>query len=192
MCRQATTANTTKAQLMETFQASVLTLDSTALLQEYTQVCAKWFLPKALGIRKLTKTLSAHAKSPVNKTGIQTHLTLLQTQQQAQKAADTLLEAYGPDLGSFYMGEATDWDKLSQLATDAQSSANALYEIAGNWDPLREHCGKPHLRESVLGFTGNNAAFIDYHVVANKCICANHCTVYMAVFPNSNAFANDR
>ena len=114
-----------------------------------------------LGTNKLAKTLSAYAKVPVDKDSIRTHIVTLRDYQQESKAVAELLQKYGQDLGAFYNGKATDWDKLAQLATAAQNSAQSLYALYSSYDMMHNHCGNPELREAVCGLWSEFAAFME-------------------------------
>lgn len=152
-------ANSLEAQLLATFDPGFLTQDGAALLAEFVQVSAKWFLPKMLGTNKLIKTLRAYAKTSVERDSARDYIVMLRDYQQERKVATELLQKYGQDLGAFYNGEATDWGKLTQLAQTAQASAQELYKRYGGYGVMNAHCGKPELRESVYGLCREFAAF---------------------------------
>ena len=161
LAQHSAQVNNLESQLLESFNKNFLTQDGAALFAEFTQVSAKWFLPKALGTNKLLKTIRTYAKAPVNKGSIRNHIIALRDYQQESKAAADLLQKYGQDLGTFYQGKATDWDKLAHLATTAHSSAQALYKLFGSYDFMNNHCGKPELREAVYGLWSGFAGFVD-------------------------------
>ena len=161
LCQHSVRANYLEGQLLESFDPSFLTQDGTALFAEFAQVSAKWFLPKMLGTNKLAKTLSAYAKAPVDKDSVRNHIVALRDYQQESKAAAELLQKYGQDLGAFYNGKTTDWGKLAQLATAAQTSSQALYNLYGGYDIMNAYCGKPELREVVYGLWSGFASFTE-------------------------------
>lgn len=144
-------ANYLERQLLENFDPSFLMLDGIALFNEFAQISAKWFLPKMLGMNKMAKTLSAYAKNTVATDNVHSHIVTLRDYQQEVRMASELLQKYGQDLGTFYSGKATDWNKLAYLATSAQTSSYALYNLYGNYSILNSYCGKPELREAVYG-----------------------------------------
>ncbi len=152
-------ANALEQQLLQSFDPSILTQDGAQLFAEFAQVSAKWFLPKMLGMKKLVKTLNAYAKAPVDKESVRTHIAALRDYQQESRAAAELLDKYGQDLGAFYTGKATDWNKIAQLVAAAQSSAQALYGLYGSYDVMHNTCGKPELRDSVYGLSSGFSAF---------------------------------
>ncbi|MBD5101353.1 MAG: DUF3320 domain-containing protein [Subdoligranulum sp.] len=154
-------ANGLEKQLLESFDAGFLTQDGAALFAELAQVSAKWFLPKLLGTNKLTKTLNAYARTPVQKDDVRTHIAALRDYQQESKAASALLQKYGQELGTLYQGKATDWSRIAQLAAAAQASAQALFGLYGSYDKMNIHCGQPELRETVCGLQSGFAAFME-------------------------------
>ena len=148
-------------QLLATFEPGFLTQDSAKLLAEFTQVSGKWFLPKMLGTNKLAKTLSTYARTPLDKDSVGTHILALRNYQQEVNAAAALRQKYGQDLGAFYNGKATDWGKIAQLATVAQTSSQALHSLYGDYNLMNTHCGKPELREAVYGLWSGFAALTE-------------------------------
>ena len=161
LAQHSINANTLEQQLLQSFDPSFLTQDGQRLFAEYAEITAKWFLPKMLGMNKLVKYLGASAKTPVRKEDIRAHIIALRDYQQESKAASELLDKYGQDLGTFYNGKATDWNRIAQLATTAQNSAQALYNLCGSYDVMHEHCGKAELREAVYGVWSGFAAFTE-------------------------------
>ena len=152
-------ANTLEQQLLGSFDSGFLALDAQALQAELNQVCAKWFLPKLLGMNKLTKTIRLYAKIPVDKTQIQAHIAALQEYQNERRIAGELLEKYGPDLGAHYCGSSTDWESVRKLSETALTSAQSLCRISGSYTLMHKHCGKQTLRQAVCGLTEQMPAF---------------------------------
>ena len=154
-------ANVLEAQLLEAFDPSFLTQDGQELFAEFAQVSTKWFLPKMLGMNKLVKLLGAYAKNPVNKENVRVHIVALRDYQQEKKSAEELFGKYGQDLGALYQGKTTDWKAVAQLATTAQASAQALYNLFGSYAVMNDHCGKADLRDAVNGLSGGFAVFVE-------------------------------
>lgn len=154
-------ANAMEQQLLQKFDAGFLAQDGEALLAEYVQVSAKWFLPKTLGLSKLTKKLNAYAKTPVGKADIRAEITALRDYQQECKVVDQLTEQYGADLGGFFRKKETDWGKISQLATVAQNSVQMLSALYGSCDLVRSHCAKEELHDALYGLWGNFQKLLD-------------------------------
>ena len=75
--------------------------------------------------------------------------------------ASELLLRYGQDLGDFYNGEATDWNRLAQLAEAAQASLYALYCLGGSHDILCTCGGMQELRDAVYGLGAGLAEFTE-------------------------------
>ncbi len=161
LAQHSAEANRLEAQLLESFDPTFLAQDGAALYAEFSEVSAKWFLPKMLGTGKLVKTLRAYAKAPIDKDSVPTHITALRDYQQESKAASELLGKYGQDLGAFYNGKATDWQKLAQLAATAQTNAQGLYHLCGSYELMNTHCGNAELREVVCGLDSGFVSFAD-------------------------------
>jgi len=159
LAQHSVRANYLESQLLATFDPSFLTQNGVALFQGFAQTSAKWFLPRMLGTNKLVKLLSVYSKKPVGKESIRMHLTTLCEYQQECKAAAELLQKYGQDLGTFYNGKATDWNKIAQLANTAKAHAQALYDLYGNYFLLNTCCGKPEFRAIVSGLQSEFESF---------------------------------
>ena len=154
-------ANALEQQLLQTFEPGVMTLDGQQLLADYTQTNEKWFLPKLMGMNKLAKQLNGFAKKPVDKAALQAHIVALRDHQQESKAAGVLLDKYGKDLEVFYQGKATDWQKIAQLAAQAQTSAQSLYTLCGSYDVMHSHGGSEELRDAVCGLRSGFTLFTE-------------------------------
>ncbi len=152
-------ANYLEQQLLESFDPSFLAQDGQQLFAQFVETSSKWFLPKMLGMNKLSKMVGAYAKAPVDKEVLRTHIVALRDYQAESKVAAELLRKYGQDLGSFYNGKATDWNKIAQLAAAAQSSAQALYSLQGNYDLVQNFGGKAEIKDAVFGLWSGMAAF---------------------------------
>ncbi len=87
----------------------------------------------------------------MNKNHIQGHLTALRDFQQERRAAAELFAKYGQDLGGFYLGQATNWGQIAELAATAQKSAQALYQLYGSHDIMHKHDGSPESYQAVYG-----------------------------------------
>ena len=161
LAQHSARANELEEQLLDQFDANFLTQDGTALFAEYAQTSAKWFLPKMMGMNKLVKILGAYAKTPVDKESIRAHISALRDYQQESKAASELLQKYGQDLGAFYNGKATDWNKIAQLAAAAQASAQMLYNLCGSYRIMNTYCGKPEFRDAVCGIANGLTDFTE-------------------------------
>lgn len=138
-------------QLLEQFDKAFLSLDGAALLAAFAENEEKWFLPKLVGKNKLLRKVKAYARSPIDPDSIRGHLANLRDYQQEKTAAGTLLQSYGQDLEELYHGPGTDWNQITSLAREAQSSAQALYDLLGSYQLMQEHCAQPELREAISG-----------------------------------------
>ena len=154
-------ANVLEAQLLEDFDPSFLTQDGQQLFAEFAQVSTKWFLPKMLGMNKLVKLLRAYAKTPVNKENMREHIVALRDYRQEKKSAEELFGKHGQNLGALYQGKTTDWKSVAQLATTAQASAQAFYNLFGSYAVMNDYCGKADLRDAVNGLSDGFTAFVE-------------------------------
>lgn len=148
-------------QLLETFDQSFLEQDGGQLFARYTEVSAKWALPKMFGMNKLHKTLGAYAKAPIEKSSLGAYIGALRDYQQERREADALLQKYGPDLGTLYNGKDTDWEKIGSLAETAQNSFRSLYELRNSYELIQTYGGRADIRDAVQGMTEKMPAFME-------------------------------
>lgn len=171
MAQHYQNANALAQQLLQTFQPDFLDQNGQQLFADFVQTSAKWFLPKLLGMNKLAGQVNVFAKMPVDKHSLQAHITALRDYQRESQAAAALLEKYGKDLGAFYSGKTTDWEKISQLASTAQRSAQEMYDLCGTYDVMRRHCGKQELRDSIEGLRSGFSAFTEAKNAFDNLLC---------------------
>ncbi len=152
-------ANALEEQLLEVFDSSFLAQDGQQLFAQLMELSAKWFLPKMFGMNKLRKTVRAYAKAPVAKEALRAHIVTLRDYQAERKAAAELLRKYEQDLGAFYHGRATDWDRIAQLAAAAQTSAQALCILQAKDDLIQRFGGNIEIKDAVYGLCNGLAAF---------------------------------
>ena len=145
--------NISAAQLQEklgpNWKSDFYTLDGRALLNEFRETSAKWFLAKSMGLSKLHKQISQYSDSPVDKNSLETILTDLTNYQTEKKEADRLFETYGKDLGSLYNGKDTDWQEISKRSYKAKDSAAKLLEITGSDEFRMTYCGNTDAKEVI-------------------------------------------
>lgn len=123
-----------KTKLSATWKPEFLTQDAAALAQQWDSAAAKWFLARMMGQNGLIRRLNALAKTPVDKDSLRDHIADLIAYQQECANADQLYQKYSANLGALYVGEETDWQKVSNAAKNAQLSCGKL-------DPeLRSRC----------------------------------------------------
>lgn len=140
--------------LLQSFNPLFLQQDGNALLTEFNSVNAKWVLGRSLGLGGMAKRLGGFAKSPLNKTDLQGHITLLCEYQTEKKAAEDMFNRLGNGLGSLYGGKETDWKNVKAQAEKARSCADKLRELGGG-DGLRIYCGgREELKESAEKLCG--------------------------------------
>lgn len=88
-------AHSLRDQLSQTWNDSFFTVDGQALLEEYSTINAKWFLPKLLGMNGLAKRMAVYSAVPVTKEALPEAFARLADYQQEQRSADALLQTAG-------------------------------------------------------------------------------------------------
>lgn len=159
LAQHSIAANDLEQQLLAIFDPSFLSQDGGQLFDRFVEISSKWFLPKMLGMKKLSKTVSAYAKAPVDKESLRDHIVALRDYQAESSAAAELFQKYGQDLGAFYNGKLTDWKQIAQLASAAKTSAQVLYSLRGNYDLVRNYGGNAEIRNAVYGLSSGMNAF---------------------------------
>ncbi len=126
-----------RQQVLQQFSPEVLQVDAQAMYQSFADAYGKWFLPKTLNASKLTKQLNQWSKTPITKEDLKSRLTLLRNRQAEETAARELLSRYQRDLGDLYNGYNTPWEQIQALADSALESAQAIFDLYGSCDPIR-------------------------------------------------------
>ncbi len=161
LAQHSIASDTMERQLLATFDPSFLQQDGQQLLAQFMEASSKWFLPKMMATNQLYKTVRAYANTPISKESLRGHIAALRDYQAEQKAAGELLQKYGQDLGAFYKGQSTDWNKIAQLASVAQASAQALHDLQGNFEFLKTYGGMAQIKDAVCGLPREMPAFLD-------------------------------
>ena len=123
-----------RRQLQKNWNNTFLTQNADALAAEYHAISRKWFLPRALEMRKFSKRMAAFAKGPVNNDTLGQEFALLGQYQAELRESRTRLERLGPDLEFLYRGEDTDWNKIISLTDQARLAAEALHRLGAPED----------------------------------------------------------
>ena len=152
MCEYYLQAAKKRAALSETWKPDFFSLDGEALLAEYRSISAKWLLPRASGMKALTKRLSAYAQASVDKDDIEPALTKLIEYQKTLTDADRLFGEYGKGLGECFKGEHTDWNDILKRCEEAKNSAARLEDLWGDDSFRKAYCGKKQLQNVVTAF----------------------------------------
>ena len=118
-------------QLAEKWTDDFLLQDGKALLAEFNEENAEWFLSKFMGLRKLSKKVASYMKKPVNKEELGEHFTTLANYQARKAEADALFAQCGNQLDDLYCGTDTNWQHVVKCADIAQESGAKLDET---WD----------------------------------------------------------
>lgn len=97
MAQHFLAAQSLRGQLSQTWNDGFFQLDGQALLEEYSTINAKWFLPKLFGMNGLFKRMSVYSAAPVTKEAFPEAFTRLTDYQREQKIADTLFQSAGKE-----------------------------------------------------------------------------------------------
>ena len=167
----ASTANALEARLLDVFDPGFLEMDGASLHAEFTAVSDKWLLPKMMGTNRMFKTIRSFARGELDKDSLGGHIETLRTLQHENCAAQELLGKYGPELGGFYAGKETDWDKIAELAHQALNASRDIVREQGSYDLMHRHCGDPALRDAVLALGTEMDAFEEARTRFTELVC---------------------
>jgi len=126
LARHGRQASGLKQELSKVWTDGFLTQNGQELLAKYREAEGKWFLPKAMGISKLSKQVTPFAKEKVDKGELGKHFARLSEYQKENAALQKLLQEYGSDLGNLYAQEATNWQLILDCVANASVSARTL------------------------------------------------------------------
>lgn len=103
------------SELMQSFDAGILSADAEGLRDAWSKNQQKWFIGRALGKRKLLKKLRAYAKSPdsVTEDSFESICGRVTEYQRLKAETDSVQGSYAPSLGELWQGEATDFGRLA-------------------------------------------------------------------------------
>ncbi len=148
LVQEGETVNEKKGILEPLWKDEFMELDGQALLSEYQTAVAKWVLPRALGIRAITKKLAIYRKSggSMPKTQLSDQLMVLVSYQKARKRAKELLMTLANDLEGYYKGEASDWGTIKSMLFESAESRKVLCNLTGSDDFRKEYCGNISLK----------------------------------------------
>ena len=160
----ARAAEERRAKLLQNWRESFLDQDGQALLTELNRNDARWALGKLLGSGRITRSLAAHAKGPVDKEKLRGEAEALIAYQTERDRTEALYQSCGKSLGRLYRGEAMDWEKLAATADMAAESAARL------GDKLRlNHAGDerllPVLRSYAEAWTALDGAMGEFYAL---------------------------
>lgn len=125
-------ADTLKKTLLDGWNEEFLCLDAKALLSEYNTIAQKWIIPKMTGMTKLCKRLSIYSNTKLDANKLGFALSKLYEYQTALASFEELFRQYGDSLGTLYLGDATDWQGICDLAKSAEESRAKLIELLGD------------------------------------------------------------
>ena len=107
-----------KGDILEQFESSVLSYDSSAALVRWKTASSKKLLAKHFGTKKLVTELSAHAKSSatVTKQNITQHYDKLNRLAELKKSVNSTQPDIQQIFGSLWQGENSDWELIHRSA----------------------------------------------------------------------------
>lgn len=154
MAQHCLNADTMQRQLSETWSEDFLTQDGKALHNEYDTISEKWFLPKALEMRGLSKRLAVYSKKPVEKDELAKDFALLEKYQAEKAAAEGFLHIYQDDLEHLYAGNSTNWKQIQDLAENAKESDDRLRNICMSEQARLQYGGRKELQQIIFALCG--------------------------------------
>lgn len=113
-------AHSLRDQLSQTWNDGFFALDGQALLEEYSAINAKWFLPKLLGMNGLAKRVAVYSAVPVTKGALSEAFARLADYQREMRSADALFQTAG---GA--ENPAGDWRPQESLKEPLEKFADA-------------------------------------------------------------------
>ena len=113
-----------RQRLSERWSEGLLAMDGAALLEEYRQQSAKWFLGRLFGMKRFRQQLASCAKGDIRDDALGQDLTVLAAYQAEKKAADELYPGLAEGLGALDRGGDTDWKQVEETARSAKSAVN--------------------------------------------------------------------
>jgi len=149
LCDHHINAQQIRTKLGSNWKDDFFTLDGHAMLNEFRDTSAKWFLAKSMGLSKLHKKLQQYSNSPVDKANLETIISDLAAYQTEKQEADRLDAMYVNDLGTLYQGNNTDWKDIIRHADKAKESAQKLNELTGSDDFRMNYCGNTDAKEII-------------------------------------------
>ena len=113
------------AELMRSWNEGFLNQNPEQLLAEYNAANAKW-LGKSGAIRKITDRLKPFSRVPINSMTLSQSFKTLADYQSEFRAAQSLYQRYGSELGALGEGSYIDWNRVSAMAAQAINNLPAL------------------------------------------------------------------
>ena len=113
-------AHSLRDQLSQTWNDGFFALDGQALLEEYSAINARWFLPKLLGMNGLAKRVTVYSAVPVTKEALSEAFARLADYQREMRSANALFQAAG---GA--ENPAGDWRPQESLKEPLEEFADA-------------------------------------------------------------------
>lgn len=162
MATHYTKKNAAEKSLLTSWKEDFLSMDGSALLNEYQVVSVKWALPKMIGVNNISKRLVLYSKTAkVNKAELGNDLLSLSTYQKELEAGKGMLGQYGDDLGSFYSGDNTDWTLISNMAEGAKASAEVLDRFKEGKKIRTQLAGKKDILSTISAYMDSYARFVE-------------------------------
>lgn len=122
------------AELSQSFEPTVLSADAASLRDAWSKNAQKWFIGRALGKKKLLKTLRAHAKSPdsVTEDNFDSICSRVMEYQSLRAETDATSASLAPCLGTLWQGEATDFGRLDVYRRNTVRMNTLIKDLGAN------------------------------------------------------------
>lgn len=123
-----------KGTLIAAFDQSILTADAESMRLSWKTNEQKWFIPKALGRRKLLRTLRAYAKDAgsVNADNYLEICDRAAAYQSTAKDITAISGKYLPYFGQLWQGEETDADRLTRYRNNTVNIRSIIKQLGDN------------------------------------------------------------
>lgn len=142
-------ATSLRNALMQKWNETFLQQSGAKLLSEYSEISAKWFLPRLISMNGFVKKLAVFARGELDKTQIGNAITMLCNYQNELNAANGLFAKYGSSLGELYRGKDTNWENIITLSNAAKKSYDSLLAVTGSDELRLRFAGDTALRNYV-------------------------------------------
>ncbi len=137
--------------LLQTYTPAFLEQDAETLRREWQEANGQWLLPRMMAMGRISRKLKPFARGRLDREKLPGHIETLNDYRQEMAAAAALEMQHTAALGSLYKGDATDWQRVADLAQAAIDSRRRLFGLTGNENLVRSLLGRADLRAAVYG-----------------------------------------
>ncbi len=184
-CSDGEAFNQQFSALSSEFDGSVLDYDVSAAETRLRQAQSAWFIPKNMGISKLTKELKAYAKNPasVNKNQLGQYYERIRNLNVLRQSINSCCKEMAPFFGGLLSGLNTNWDYLRRSV----NSSLALKSVTDTCAAER----KAIYKEKLLSLAGDRAAIDAANDIAAFLKMQEQLTQKYAVIPEIESDGKD-